>query len=78
VGLKAIGPLTLRIETERWPMAAPFRIAGHTFEVIDVLVVLRRCPLNHSTSLRRENSKTPRSLRGMSFLVRSRMDAAAR
>jgi L-alanine-DL-glutamate epimerase-like enolase superfamily enzyme len=33
-----IGPLSARFEIEHWPMAAPFRIAGYTFEVIDVLV----------------------------------------
>src|SRR5687767_7075758 len=35
----AIGPLSLRVEIERWPLAAPFRIAGYVFEVAEVLVV---------------------------------------
>jgi len=30
---------TLRTEIEQWPLARPFRIAGHTFSVIDVLLV---------------------------------------
>jgi L-Ala-D/L-Glu epimerase len=34
-----IGPLMMRVEIERWPLATPFRITGRTFEVIDVLVV---------------------------------------
>jgi L-Ala-D/L-Glu epimerase len=33
------GPLTLRVETERWLLTAPFRIAGHTFAAVEVLVV---------------------------------------
>lgn len=36
------GPLTLKAEIEQWPLAAPFRIAGYTFEAIDVLVVCLR------------------------------------
>lgn len=31
--------LTLGIEIERWPMTAPFRITGHVFESLDVVVV---------------------------------------
>lgn len=31
--------LMLRAEIERWPLAAPFRISGYTFEVIEALVV---------------------------------------
>lgn len=34
-----LGPLTLHAEIERWPLLAPFRIAGYTFEAIDVLLV---------------------------------------
>jgi len=31
--------MKLTAEVERWPLTAPFRIAGHTFEFIDVLLV---------------------------------------
>jgi len=34
---EVIGPLTLRMELEQWPLVAPFRIAGHDFEVLQVL-----------------------------------------
>jgi L-alanine-DL-glutamate epimerase-like enolase superfamily enzyme len=33
-----MGPLVMRLTLEKWPLAAPFRISGYTFEVIDVLV----------------------------------------
>jgi L-alanine-DL-glutamate epimerase-like enolase superfamily enzyme len=33
------GPLTLRAKVEQWPLAAPFRITGYTWEFIDVLLV---------------------------------------
>jgi L-alanine-DL-glutamate epimerase-like enolase superfamily enzyme len=36
--LKSIGPLTLRVELEKWPLAAPFRIAGHTFTVMETVL----------------------------------------
>jgi L-alanine-DL-glutamate epimerase-like enolase superfamily enzyme len=35
----SIGPLKIRAEIERWPLAAPFRIATRTYEVADVLLV---------------------------------------
>jgi L-Ala-D/L-Glu epimerase / N-acetyl-D-glutamate racemase len=31
--------LTLRAEIERWPLVAPFRITGHTWEFVEVLLV---------------------------------------
>jgi L-alanine-DL-glutamate epimerase-like enolase superfamily enzyme len=34
-----MGPLTLRATIESWPLTVPFRITGHTFEVIEVLAV---------------------------------------
>jgi L-alanine-DL-glutamate epimerase-like enolase superfamily enzyme len=34
-----IGPLKLHTEIEQWPLATPFRIAGYTFEVVEVLLV---------------------------------------
>jgi L-alanine-DL-glutamate epimerase-like enolase superfamily enzyme len=34
-----MGRLTLRTEIERWPLVAPFRITGYTWEALDVLVV---------------------------------------
>jgi L-alanine-DL-glutamate epimerase-like enolase superfamily enzyme len=34
-----MGPLTLRTEIERWPLVAPFRITGYTWEVLDTLLV---------------------------------------
>jgi L-Ala-D/L-Glu epimerase / N-acetyl-D-glutamate racemase len=34
-----MGPLSLQIEIEAWPLSSSFRIAGYTFEVIDVLLV---------------------------------------
>jgi L-alanine-DL-glutamate epimerase-like enolase superfamily enzyme len=33
------GPLTLRVEVEQWPLIAPFRITGYTWEFVDVLLV---------------------------------------
>jgi L-alanine-DL-glutamate epimerase-like enolase superfamily enzyme len=36
---ECIGPLALRCEIEHWPLSAPLRIAGHTFRVVDALVV---------------------------------------
>jgi L-alanine-DL-glutamate epimerase-like enolase superfamily enzyme len=32
-------PLKLTVKLEQWPLTAPFRIAGHTWESLDVLVV---------------------------------------
>ena len=32
-------PLKLQAQIEHWPLAAPFRISGYTFDVIDVLLV---------------------------------------
>jgi L-Ala-D/L-Glu epimerase len=32
-------PLTLNASIEHWPLVTPFHITGHTFEVIDVLIV---------------------------------------
>jgi L-alanine-DL-glutamate epimerase-like enolase superfamily enzyme len=37
-----MGRLTLRTEIERWPLIAPFRITGYTWEALDVLVVSLR------------------------------------
>lgn len=34
-----IGPVTLSAQIEEWPLAAPFRITGYTFESIHVLAV---------------------------------------
>lgn len=34
-----MGPLSLRIDLEVWPLERPFRITGYTFEAIEVLVV---------------------------------------
>src|SRR5882724_2373683 len=34
-----MGPLSLSVTIEQWPMAAPFRISGYTFEVMDVILV---------------------------------------
>jgi L-Ala-D/L-Glu epimerase len=34
-----LGPLTLKVDIERWPLAAPFRIAGHTWSELEVLTV---------------------------------------
>jgi len=34
-----LGPLTLRTRIEQWPLVTPFRITGHTWEVLDVLLV---------------------------------------
>jgi L-Ala-D/L-Glu epimerase len=33
------GSVRLRVEVEEWPLALPFRIAGYTFESIDLMVV---------------------------------------
>src|SRR5258708_24564608 len=37
--LISMGCLTLRTQIERWPLVAPFRITGYTWEAVDVLVV---------------------------------------
>jgi L-alanine-DL-glutamate epimerase-like enolase superfamily enzyme len=37
--LKRMGPLRLRTEMERWPLISPFRITGHVWDALDVLVV---------------------------------------
>jgi L-alanine-DL-glutamate epimerase-like enolase superfamily enzyme len=34
-----IGPLKMRVDTERWPLAVPFRTAAHTMQAVDVMVV---------------------------------------
>lgn len=34
-----VGALTLHAKVEQWPLVAPFRIAGHTWEHLDVLLV---------------------------------------
>jgi L-alanine-DL-glutamate epimerase-like enolase superfamily enzyme len=34
-----MGPLKLRTRIEQWPLKAPFRISGHTWEHLDVLAV---------------------------------------
>jgi L-alanine-DL-glutamate epimerase-like enolase superfamily enzyme len=34
-----VGPLTLHIEVEQWPLTTPFRITGFTWEFVDVLLV---------------------------------------
>jgi L-alanine-DL-glutamate epimerase-like enolase superfamily enzyme len=36
---ETIGPLILRAKIEHWPLVAPFRITGRTWERLDVLVV---------------------------------------
>lgn len=38
-----MGPLKLSAVVEQWPMRVPFRITGHLFDVIDVLVVRLEC-----------------------------------
>ena len=35
----SIGPMSLSLVVEKWPLTIPFRITGHTFDVLDVLVV---------------------------------------
>jgi L-alanine-DL-glutamate epimerase-like enolase superfamily enzyme len=32
-------PLTLRVEVEKWPLIRPFRITGHVWEFVDVILV---------------------------------------
>ncbi len=34
-----MGPLTLSTQIERWPLVAPFRITGHTWRDLEVLIV---------------------------------------
>jgi L-Ala-D/L-Glu epimerase len=34
-----MGPIKLRTAIEKWPLLAPFRITGHTWEFLDVLLV---------------------------------------
>lgn len=36
---RSTGPLTLRAKIEHWPLVTPFRITGHTWEQLDVLLV---------------------------------------
>ena len=35
----SLGPMTLHAEIERWPLTAPFRITGYTWESIEVVSV---------------------------------------
>src|SRR3546814_11182044 len=35
--------LTLRVDIEEWPLKAPFRITGHTFVALDIVVVTLAC-----------------------------------
>jgi len=35
----AIGPVRMRVDQERWPLAVPFRTAAHTMQAVDVIVV---------------------------------------
>lgn len=37
--LEPVDPLSLRVDIEQWPMKMPLRIAGYTFNVVEVLVV---------------------------------------
>jgi L-alanine-DL-glutamate epimerase-like enolase superfamily enzyme len=37
--MTTIGPLTMRVEIEKWPLAAPFRITGHMFELLEFVLV---------------------------------------
>lgn len=34
-----IGPLTLTVEVEQWPLKTPFQITGHRWEALDVILV---------------------------------------
>ena len=34
------GPLRMRVETEKWPLVAPFRMTGQTLDAAEVLVVV--------------------------------------
>ncbi|MBM0106514.1 dipeptide epimerase [Steroidobacter sp. S1-65] len=34
-----LGPLRMHVEVERWPLVAPFRIAGYSFEFFDLLLI---------------------------------------
>ncbi|MGH8187757.1 MAG: dipeptide epimerase, partial [Steroidobacteraceae bacterium] len=36
-------PLTLEVRNEKWPLKAPFRITGHTFVELDIVVVSVGC-----------------------------------
>jgi L-Ala-D/L-Glu epimerase len=36
---RPIGALRLRVEIEQWPLAVPFRITGHLWESLDIVVV---------------------------------------
>jgi L-alanine-DL-glutamate epimerase-like enolase superfamily enzyme len=33
------GPVSLRVVTEKWPLTVPFKITGHVFESVEVLLV---------------------------------------
>ena len=37
---EVIGPMSLETRIERWPLRTPFRIAGYTFEEVEVLHIL--------------------------------------
>lgn len=37
--MRTAKPVRMSIDTEHWPLSAPFRISGHTFETIEVTVV---------------------------------------
>ena len=34
-----MGPLTLRAEIQQWPLVRPFKITGHTFETVELLLI---------------------------------------
>lgn len=34
-----VGPVALQVQTERWPFKSPFRITGHTWEALEVVLV---------------------------------------
>jgi L-alanine-DL-glutamate epimerase-like enolase superfamily enzyme len=36
---ECLGPLALHVGTETWPLKTPFRIAGHTWDALEVLIV---------------------------------------
>jgi L-Ala-D/L-Glu epimerase / N-acetyl-D-glutamate racemase len=39
MGDQSIGPMAVRARIERWPLAAPFSIAGRRWEFVEVIVV---------------------------------------
>lgn len=73
-----MGPLKLSTKIEQWPLVAPFRITGYTWEQLDVLVVTLECD-GHSGSGEAAGvyyrADTPAAMVGQLLDLRGRIEA---